>query len=230
MPTDAYSIIQALVKAQLVNDTYERGEKLHPVVAMSRGYGSGGEEIGHELAQRLQVGYFDKEILNEIVSKTGGDKYLLEKLDETVKNRWDAWILSFLSGDNVLNENYQRYLVNVMLGILDTGGVIMGRGAHLILAQHEVFRVRIIGSPEICAQRVMASEGVTLEAARAKVDQMNHERGKFVWDYWKHRLSDPTEFDLVINTDHFQDLKQVAEMIITAMHGVGIKTAEQVAK
>lgn len=230
MPTDAYDIIQALVKAQLVEDTYERGEKPHPVVAISRGYGSGGEEIGHELAQRLHVGYFDKEILNEIVAKTGGDKYLLENLDEKVKNRWDAWILSFLSGDNVLNENYQRYLINVLLGILDTGGVIMGRGAHLILAQHEVFRVRIIGSPEICAKRVMESERLTLEAARAKVEKMNHERGKFVWDYWKHRLSDPTEFDLVINTDHFQDLKQIADLIIDAMQGVGIKTAEQVAK
>jgi len=229
MPTDAYSIIQALVKAQLINDTYERGEKPHPVVAMSRSYGSGGEEIGHALAQRLQVGYFDKEILNEIVARTGGDKYLLEKLDETVKNRWDAWILSFLSGDNVLNENYQRYLVNVMLGILDTGGVIMGRGAHIILARHEVFRVRIIGSPEICAKRVADSEGLTLEIARQKVDKMNHERSKFVWDYWKHRVNDQAEFDLIINTDHFQDFSQIAKLIVSGMHGVGIKT-EQVVK
>jgi len=229
MPTDAYSIIQALVKAQLINDTYERGEKLHPVVAMSRSYGSGGEEIARELVKRLQVGYFDKEILNEIVAQTGGDKYLLEKLDETVKNRWDAWMLSFLSGDNVLNENYQRYLVNVMLGILDTGGVIMGRGAHIILARHDIFRVRIIGSPDICAKRVTASEGLTPEAARQKVDKMNHERSKFVWDYWKHRVSDQTEFDLTINTDHFQDIPQLADLIVSGMHGVGIKT-EQAAK
>jgi len=229
MPTDAYSIIQALVKAQLINDTYDRGEKLHPVVAMSRSYGSGGEEIAHELVKRLHVGYFDKEILNEIVARTGGDKYLLEKLDETVKNRWDAWMLSFLSGDNVLNENYQRHLVNVMIGILDTGGVIMGRGAHIILAKHDIFRVRIIGTPNICAQRVADSEGLTLEAARQKVDQMNHERSKFVWDYWKHRVSDQTEFDLTINTDHFQDLPQIAELIVSAMHGVGIKT-EQIVK
>jgi hypothetical protein len=230
MPTDAYSIIQALVKAQLVSDTYVRGKKLHPVVALSRSYGSGGEEIGHELAKRLQVGFFDKEILNEIVTQTGGDKYLLEKLDETVKNRWDAWILSFLSGDNVLNENYQRYLVNVMLGILDTGGVIMGRGAHIILAKHNIFRVRIIGSPEICTKRAADTEGLTLEAAHKKVDKMNHERGKFVWDYWKHRVSDQTEFDLVINTDRFENFAAVAELIIAAMHRVGIKTVEQVAK
>jgi hypothetical protein len=230
MPTDAYGIIQALVKAQLIDDTYERGEKLHPVVALSRSYGSGGEEIGRALSKRLQVGYFDKEILNQIVSQSGGDKYLLEKLDETVKNRWDAWILSFLSGDNVLNENYERLLINVMLGMLDTGGVIMGRGAHLILAQHEIIRVRIIGSPEVCAKRVMENEGLTLAEARKKVDEMNHQRGKFVWDYWKHRLSDPTEFDLVINTDHFHDFTPVTALIIDAMHGMGIKTVAQVAK
>jgi hypothetical protein len=230
MPIDAQTIIQALVKAQLVNDTYDRGEKLHPVVALSRGYGCGGGEIARELAKRLQVGFFDKEILNEIVAQSGGDKYLLEKLDETVKNRWDAWILSFLSGDNVLNENYQRLLVNVLLGILGTGGVIMGRGAHIILAKHEIFRVRIIGSPEVSAQRVAESEKISLEAAHKMVDEKNHERGKFVWDYWKHRLSDQTEFDLVINTDRFKDFAQVAELIIDAMHGVGIKTVKQAEK
>jgi hypothetical protein len=230
MPSDAYSIIQALVKAQLIDDTYERGEKLHPVVALSRNYGCGGEEIGHALSKRLQVGYFDKEILNQIVSQSGGDKYLLERLDETVKSRWDSWILSFLSGDNVLNENYERLLINVLLGILDTGGVVMGRGAHLILAQHEIIRVRIIGSPDVCAKRVAEKEGLALEEARKKVDAMNHQRGKFIWDYWKHRLSDPTEFDLVINTDHFRDFSEVTELIIDAMHGMGIKTAAQEVK
>lgn len=230
MPIDAQTIIQALVKAQLVNDTYDRGEKIHPVVALSRGYGSGGEEIARELAKRLHVGFFDKEILNEIVAKSGGDKYLMEQLDEKIKNRWDAWILSFLSGDNVLNENYQRVLVNVLLGILDTGGVIVGRGAHIILAKHEVFRVRIIGSPAVCAQRAAESEKLTLEEARKEVDEKNHERGKFVWDYWKHRLSDPDEFDLVINTDRFKDLNQVAGLIIDAMHHAGMKTVEQAAK
>lgn len=230
MPIDAQTIIQALVKAQLVNDTYDRGEKLRPVVALSRGYGSGGEEIGRELAKRLQIGFFDKELLNEIVAQSGGDKYLMEQLDEKVKNRWDAWILSFLSGDNVLSENYHRVLVNVMLGILDTGGVIMGRGAHVILAKHDVFRVRIIGSPEICARRAVESEKITLEEARKEVEKKNHERGKFVWDYWKHRLSDPNEFDLVINTDRFKDLNQVTGLIIDAMHHAGIKTVKQAEK
>ncbi|MFA7238768.1 MAG: cytidylate kinase-like family protein [Sulfuricellaceae bacterium] len=230
MPTDVQAIIQALVKAQLVNDTYDRGEKLQPVVALSRGYGCGGGEIARELAKRLQVGFFDKEVLNEIVAQSGGDKYLLEKLDENVKNRWEAWILSFLSGDNVLTENYQRLLVNVLLGILDTGGVIMGRGAHIILAKHEIFRVRIIGSPEKSAKRVAASENLSLEEARKKVDEKNHERSKFVWDYWKHRLSDPTEFDLVINTDRFNDMSQVAGLIIDAMHYAGIKTVKQAEK
>lgn len=230
MPIDAQTIIQALVKAQLVNDTYNRDEKLHPVVTLSRGYGCGGRAIAHELAKRLHVGFFDKEILNEVVAQSGGDPYLMEKLDENVKSRWDAWILSFLSGDNVLNENYQRHLVNVLLGILDTGGVIVGRGAHIILAKHEIFRVRITGSPEICTARAAESEGLTLEEARKKLDVKNHERSKFVWDYWKHRLSDPTEFDLVINTDHFKDLADVAQLIIDAMHFVGIKTVDQAAK
>lgn len=230
MTMDAQAIIQALVKAQLVRDTYDRGEKLFPVVTFSRGYGCGGEEIARELAKRLQIGLYDKEILHEVVTQSGGDKYLMEKLDEAVKDRWEAWILSFLSGDNMLTENYQRILVNVLLGIYETGGVIIGRGAHIILAKHEIFRVRIIGSPEKSAKRVSVNENLSLEEARKKVDMKNHERSKFVWDYWKHRLSDATEFDLVINTDHFEDMSRIAGLIIDAMHCAGIKTVKQVEK
>ena len=62
------------------------------------------------------------------------------------------------------------------------------------------------------------------------MDVKNHERSKFVWDYWKHRLSDPTEFDLVINTDHFKDMSQVTALIIDAMHYAGIKTVKQAEK
>lgn len=231
MPVDAQNIIQALVRAQLIEDTYDRGEaRPRPVVTMSRNYGSGGEAIGRALAKKLEVGYFDKEILNEIVAKTGGDKYLLDQLDEAVKNRWNAWILSFMSGDNLLTESYQRYLVNVLLGILDSGGVVIGRGAHIILAKNDIFRVRIIGSPDACAKRVAAEEGISVPAARQKVDHMNHERAKFVWDYWKHRLNDQTEFDLTINTDHFEDLNGIPDLIIQAMHCIGIKTVQQAVK
>lgn len=230
MTMDAQAIIQALVKAQLVRDTYDRGEKPLPVVTLSRGYGCGGGEVARELAKRLQVGLFDKEILNEIVTRSGGDKYLMEKLDEAVKDRWEAWILSFLSGDNMLTENYQRLLVNVLLGIYETGGVIIGRGAHVVLAKHDIFRVRIIGSPEKCAKRVSARENLSLEEARKKVDAKNHGRSKFVWDYWKHRLSEATEFDLVINTDRFEDVSRIAELIIDAMHCAGIKTVKQAEK
>jgi hypothetical protein len=231
MPVDAQTIIQALVRAQLIEDTYDRGDpKPRPLVTMSRNYGSGGEAIARVLAKKLEVGYFDKEILNRIVAQTGGDKYLLDKLDESVKHRWDSWMLSFLSGDNLLTESYQRYLVNVLIGLLDTGGVVIGRGAHIILARNDIFRVRIIGSPDICAKRVAAEEGLSSAAARQKVDHMNHERAKFVWDYWKHRLNDQTEFDLTINTDHFEDLSGIPDLIIQAMHCVGIKTVQQAAK
>jgi cytidylate kinase len=124
-----------------------------------------------------------------------------------------------LSGENVLDDNYRRHLVKVVLGILYTGngGVIIGRGAHLILAQRDVFRVRITASPETCAERVARKKSVSPEEARKLVEQVNQNRSKFVWDVFKQRLNEPTAFDLTINTDRLAKYEEVAEIIIFAM-------------
>ncbi|MDP2154681.1 MAG: cytidylate kinase family protein, partial [Sulfuricella sp.] len=139
--------------------------------------------------------------------------------DEKTRGFWDSWIVSMLSGENVLEDNYRRHLVKVVLGILNTGngGVIIGRGAHLVLAHQHVFRVRITASPETCAERVAHKRQVSQEEARQEVARVNEGRSRFVWDVFKKRLNDPAAFDLTINTDRLSKYEEVVEIIIFAM-------------
>lgn len=40
------------------------------IIAISREYGSGGHDIGHELAQRLGIAFYDRNLLDEIANET----------------------------------------------------------------------------------------------------------------------------------------------------------------
>lgn len=218
MTMDATQLVEAIIKAHAAEMHGGRGAE-RPVVTLSRDYGSGGREIAQQLAKRLAVPVYDKELLDAVVERSGADPRLLAQLDEKTRGFWDTWILSLLSGENLLEENYRRNLVKVVLGILYTGngGVIIGRGAHLILAQQDVFRVRITASPETCAERVAKKRAVSPEEARKLVELVNQNRSKFVWDVFKQRLNEPTTYDLTINTDRLAKFEEVAEIIIFAM-------------
>lgn len=218
MTMDATKLVEAIIKAHAAEMHDNQGVE-RPVVTLSRDYGSGGREIAQQLAKHLSVPVYDKELLDAVVGRSGTDPHLLAQLDEKTRGFWDSWIVSMLSGENVLEENYRRHLVAVVLGILNTGngGVIIGRGAHLILAQRNVFRVRITASPGTCTERIAHKRQISLEDARKEVARVNEGRTKFIWDVFKQRLNEPTAFDLTINTDHLSKFEEVTEIIIFAM-------------
>lgn len=217
MTMDATKLVEAILKAHAAE--MHGGRAGRPVIALSRDHGSGGREIARQLAKHLAVPVYDKELMDAVVERSGANPHLMAQLDEKTRGFWDSWIVSMLSGENVLDDNYRRQLVKVVLGIFNTGngGVIVGRGAHLVLAQQNVFRVRIIASPETCAERVARERQISREEARKEVARVNEGRSKFVWDVFKQRLNEPAAFDLTINTDHSSKYEEVAEIIIFAM-------------
>ena len=218
MATDALKLVETLLKAHAASG-YKGDGKDRPVIALSRDHGSGGREIAAALSKRLSVPIYDRELLDAVVEQSGANPHLMSQLDEHTRGFWDTWIISLLSGENILEENYRRHLVKVVLGILNTGngGVIMGRGAHIILAQQNVFRVRITAPLEASAKHLADKQQISLDEARRLVTKTNEGRIKFVWDVFKQRLNDPTAFDLTINTDHLANYDEVAEIIIFAM-------------
>ena len=217
MATDALKVVEALLKAQMHEGPGAPAGK--PVITVSRDYGSGGREISGHLAKRLGIPVYDKELLDAVAERSGIDPKLMAQLDERTRGFWDAWISSLMSGEEMLEAKHRHHLVKVVLGILNTGngGVILGRGAHIILARQDVFRVRVIASPQTCAERVAAKRAVSVDEARKLVEQVNQEREKFIWEVFKQRLNEPAAFDLTINTDRLSKYEEVAEIIILAM-------------
>ncbi|SEP86868.1 Cytidylate kinase [Ectothiorhodospira magna] len=227
MPYDVNDLIQRYIRSQTYgNDSTNSGRDRigPPLIALSRDYGAGGEDIARILAQRLKVSYIDDDLLDRMAKHTEQDRDLLRKLDERVSAWKTTWIYSVISGDAYFMSTYRKALVNVLLAISAEGGVIMGRGAHVFLRDRGAFRVRICGSPLYCARRVAEQEGLDEEEAREKVDTINQQRQQFLWSLIQRRTNDPAQFDLTINTDRLHDWDKVAALILGAMKDAGLSS------
>src|SRR5690606_1406924 len=121
-----------------------------------------------------------------------------------------------LSGQNTFLASYRHHLFDVLLCIAQEGGVVVGRGAHIVLANREAFRLRVVGSAECCAARVAAREGIDTAAALARVRQTNKERDEFTYKLVRHHLTEAETFDLVLNTDKLDDWDAATELVIAA--------------
>jgi len=100
------------------------------------------------------------------------------------------------------------------------GGVIIGRGANLILGPDRAFRVRIVGSPVKCAERVAEEENISFEEAKQKAHDVDQERAEYIKKLYDTDIDDPLSYDLVLNSDRY-DRVQLVELILEAMQKSG---------
>jgi cytidylate kinase len=220
MVSNAQAVIQAIIRA--LEEPPARARQVRkPVITVSRTIGSGGDDIARALADRLGVELYGSEIINGIAAEADVSAKLMQTLNEKLDSV-DAWIYSAVFGKHVTRDEYVHFLSTVVRGLYHTGGVIIGRGGHVILAGRDVLRVRIVGSVEACATRISEQDGTSYAEAKRKVQESNKRRGKFVWDLFHSRYNDPTNFDLVVNTDYFRKLDDVVEIMLLAVKARGL--------
>lgn len=219
---DIQKVIQTLITSEYYGARKKRSEVgYRPVVTISRDLGSGGAEIARRLADRLGVMLYDRQLLDAIAERAKVDRELMARLDERARNVRDSWLFGLLSGQNTFLASYRHHLFDVLLCIAQEGGVVVGRGAHIVLANREAFRLRVVGSAECCAARVAAREGIDTAAALARVRQTNKERDEFTYKLVRHHLTEAETFDLVLNTDKLDDWDAATELVIAAMGAMG---------
>ncbi|MBF0379558.1 MAG: cytidylate kinase-like family protein [Magnetococcales bacterium] len=229
MANDTLKIIQSIVGADLYATTKKatnsKGAKT-PLVTISRFYGAGSGDVSRLLAERLSVQFYDKDLLKAIVKDAKADKHLLNRLDERVINLADELLHSFFSKKSTNKDSFLRYMAKVILGIGPSGGVIIGRGAHLILPKERTFRIRLEGSMQECVKRVAKRKSMKKSKAEKLIKKMNKERDSFQKDLAKRYPTSIDSYDITLNTDSFTP-QQCVDIIVLAMREVGFKIPPQ---
>lgn len=192
------------------------GQKAHNVIALSVGAGTGGREIARILAERLEMPLYDKDIVELLAQESHLDKAAVERIDERLDGFKGAWLYSILSGMNISKESYRKNLFNVVQNMACRGGVILGRGGSFILADLPVLRVHIVGTLDVCIERLAGEEGISHKEASRQIQETDEARHDYLRKIFKcDNGADPAHFDLVVNSDHMAP-ENVAQLILDA--------------
>ena len=226
MPTDPKDALLSFIGAESRDPIVHRARS--PVIAVARDHGAGGEAIAEALGRALQVEVYDKALVDRVAQSADADRSAIDFLDERAGVRAGEWLHKFLYGSDSSPSKYVRHLVAVVVAIAARGGVIVGRGANVILADRPIFRLRITGSNRVCADRLAAAEGISHEEAFAQVREVNKQRASWLWETFKSRHNYPLNYDVVINTDGYPDLDRAAALALAAFqaHRYGPESAE----
>ncbi len=93
----------------------------------------------------------------------------------------------------------------------------MGRGIAHILPVETTLRVRLVAPVAWRVAAMSRKLGVSDKEAAVKVAAIDRQRVQFVREYFDKDTTDPSLYDLVLNTERFS-VELCAELIIEALH------------
>ena len=128
------------------------------IITISREFGSGGRFIGEEVAKKLGIAYYDKNIINEIAEKSGlSPEYIQDNAELSPQKGLFSYAFAGrdITGKSVEDMVYEAQR-NVILELTDKEPcVIIGRNADYILKDRDdVLNVFIHGNMPEKMQRI----------------------------------------------------------------------------
>jgi cytidylate kinase len=158
--------------------------------------GSGGTTVAKHVAEKLKIGLYDDQRLQQEALNMGFRADELKSLDEKAPGLFDR-----LWGSKP--ELYLDLMESVVYEVARRGeGVILGHGSQLLLRDFGcALHVLIHGSPLARLERIMEVQGVGREVAERLLEKSDHEREGFLRYAFHMDANDPSLYDLVINTE-----------------------------
>jgi cytidylate kinase len=172
-----------------------------PCVAISRLPYAGGLEVAERVAATLDYGVFAGNIVEEIVTEHGGARALGADLDERARNAIERLVADLFRSHVPTEDERIRQVVQLVATIGQRGAaVVVGRGAAYLLGPERALRVLAVAPAAERAARLRATRGMDPTAAREELAREDRGRAEFVRRHFGVDQSDPTRYDLVVNT------------------------------
>ncbi len=199
----------ATVRPQTAAASGEPAEPLPLVITVSREYGSGGHLMAELLSRQLGIEYYDKDIIHETAAELGYTPDYVAEKEQNISTR-KLWELIFTdnaippsmnpSHDDAIFVSESRTIRSLASR---QSCIIIGRLANWILRDRpHTFRVFVTSNEADAVSRVMATDHLSRDAAKERVESVNKGRSNHYWTYTQHSWTDVREYDLVVNTSH----------------------------
>ena len=187
-----------------------------PIITIAREFGARGEALGRTLAEGIDFSFWDQELVHAMAEESGANEAFLATVDEYRRNVIEDSVDGALMGGKYMNSAYIRRLVKLVHTIATQGSsVVVGRGAHYVVAPDEALRVRVVCSLEERVRRYSEHEGTSLDAARKILDREDAARARFLRHNYGSDGTNPADYDLIVNTGPIP-LERAAAPILAA--------------
>lgn len=180
------------------------------VITISREFGSGGREIGKLLAEELGFHYYDSELIRLAAEKSGYTPEFVEQNEQTLKNPvlhdFFAWYAGPLEQEELPKADQLFKMEASLIRELaqKDSCIIVGRLANYILKDMPAaYHVFVNADKDAEAARVSDRDHISIKAAAAKVEKVNHERAVHCKHFTKTDWGNVKNYDLCIKSDDF---------------------------
>lgn len=157
--------------------------KTDRIITVSREFGSGGRSIGKAVAERLQIPYYDKELIKHVAERTG---FHPEYIEETGEYAQGKSFLSYLFPSGAARDAMGGMSTADFLWVMQrevildlakkSPCVIVGRCSDFILRENpKAFHVFVHASPAFRADRIVRLYG---ESEKAPLERLKDKDGR----------------------------------------------------
>jgi cytidylate kinase len=201
------------------------------VITINRELGSGGRTIGEKLAQRLNVPFFDKAIVQGLKEKYELTTEEIERLKGQKHNWWADFkrslkimpsyaapqIISSKDAipDFLITDDIFQTETEILKGIADDEScVIAGRSGFFVFRDHpNHLSILIQASLEYRIGRLVEKRGISREEAQSIIKEVDTGRENYVKKYTGTSRYDTRNYDIVLNADEHTE-EEIVELIL----------------
>ena len=196
---------------------------MNKIITIGREFGSGGRELGRNLAEILGFAYYDREIISEIAKRTSLSENYIQHIAEQkpvipfpIHTGRTFWAVIPDYGQNVQQEQH-----NIIRELAQKSNcVIVGRGADYILRDDKPFRIFVYSDMAAKISRCKANSSQDYEKGAEmsekeltrRIEQINKARADYYEFYTGQKWGDKVNYDICINTANF-NLQAIAEAL-----------------
>ena len=182
----------------------EESEMAKRIITISREFGSGGRFIGEEVAKKLGIAYYDKNIINEIAEKSGlSPEYIQEKAELSPKKGLFAYAFAGrdITGKSVEDMAYEAQRKVILDLVEKEPCVIIGRNADYILKERDdVLNVFIHGNMSEKIQRITRLYNVEEKVAVKMMEDTDKRRMTNYNFYTDQKWGKASNYTLCLNS------------------------------
>ena len=191
------------------------------IITIARQFGSGGREIGKALSEKLNIPFYDKELISLAAKESGIDSEVFENVDERATNSLlyslSMGLYSFGTGFSSMGDlpvNDRLYILQhkIIKKLAEEGPcVIVGRFADYILKDRDdCVNIFIHADLEHRKQRAVEVRGVDKARAEQIVNKTDKVRANYYSFYSGQKWGFAQNYDLCIDSTNLSTDQVVA--------------------